>query len=691
MPHLMLSIAVAIVALMVPGALAARALGLRAVASIACAPLVTCALVGVLGTVFGLVGVPSGPVTLICIPSVVLAVAALARGRLSPVRERRGPVGAHARAEAPRSPAILGRAATVLGRDVSWAALAAAVAVAVGLLTCATVFLPSLGDVEAFSQNYDNAFHMSRVRTFMDTGVYSSLAGGFYPSAWHCLAALVGVTCQASVAMSITASMVAIVGVAYPLSMFSLLAVVFPDRPRRVLLGCAACTMIAYFPWRIMLFGPLYPNVLSFSLMPAVVGLFAVLVAPDTGRGTRTRAAVLFVIGGVALALAQPNGVFSAGVFLIPCCLAAAAMWARRARASRAAAVAAAAATALLIGAVWVCLLNVPFFEAIVTYPRDTPLEPAQALKWALSLSYVIRRPQFMAGAVVALGCIGLLVERRRRWLLFGYALTVALFVVSISFEGRLREVLTGFWYNDYHRLAASAAVFAVVPLAVGLDYIVGVPIACCRRLARRAEGGRARLYAVACGVAVCAVLAGMYLLNTRPLSIVPEQYKSYGFDAVMFEMRDMYGCGENGETGPLDASERAFLDRVAQEVEPGAAIVNQPYDGSVFGYALDGLNLLFRQYNPPDDPAMTEARLRGFEIAGDPAVAAAFRELDARYVLQLDHGSGPQDMNEAGSFYLDGYGKEGWCGVNLVGDDTPGFTTVLSEGDMRLYRVEAA
>ena len=688
----MLSCVVAIILLMLPGALAARVLGCRGVGTIALAPLITCAVYGVLGCAYAIVGMPSGPVTLFAVPSVIFGAGAFVRSRIERGRAGAPAVGAHVRERAPRVHPLRERALTLFGHDISWAAFAASVAVIVGLVTCATVFLPSLGSPDAFSQNYDNAFHMSRVRTFMDTGVYSSLAGGFYPSAWHCLAALVGVTCQASVPMAISASMVAIEGVAYPLSMFVLLAALFPTRPRRVVLGCLACTMIAYFPWRIMLFGPLYPNVLSFSLMTAVAGVFVVLVDTETERPRRIRAAILFVIGGISLALAQPNGVFSAGVFLIPCCLVAAARWARAAGASRGLSVLAALGCALLIVAIWVALLCLPFFKPIVTYPRDTPVNWLQALKWAFHFSFVIKRPQFMAGFIVALGGLGLVVERRGRWVAFGYALTVALYVVAISFSGQLREALTGFWYNDYHRLAAAAAVFAIVPLSVGLDYVVGAIYAIARKLVCvKKAGALPRAAAVVCGLVACVVLAGMYVLNSRPVRFLPEQYKSYGYDAVMYEMRDMYGCGEHGETGPLDAPERAFLDRVADEVGHDAVIVNQPYDGSVFGYALDDLNLLFKQYNPPDDPAVAEICLHARELATDPAVRVAIDEVDAAYVLQLDQGAGPQDMNEKGSFYLNGYGKESWEGINLINDETPGFTPVLAEGDMRLYRVEAA
>ena len=35
-------------------------------------------------------------------------------------------------------------------------------------------------------------------------------------------------------------------------------------------------------------------------------------------------------------------------------------------------------------------------------------------------------------------------------------------------------------------------------------------------------------------------------------------------------------------------------------------------------------------------------------------------------------------------------YEPDKWAGVAAVGDDTPGLEVVLSEGDMRLYRVTA-
>ena len=65
--------------------------------------------------------------------------------------------------------------------------------------------------------------------------------------------------------------------------------------------------------------------------------------------------------------------------------------------------------------------------------------------------------------------------------------------------------------------------------------------------------------------------------------------------------------------------------------------------------------------------------------------VQQAVSDFGAEYLLLLDY------QNENGSgMYSGGYDASDWQGVLSVTDETPGFEVVLSEGDMRLYRITA-
>ena len=63
-----------------------------------------------------------------------------------------------------------------------------------------------------------------------------------------------------------------------------------------------------------------------------------------------------------------------------------------------------------------------------------------------------------------------------------------------------------------------------------------------------------------------------------------------------------------------------------------------------------------------------------------------AVRESGVQYVLLLDCGSG-----EGRTVSKLRYEDADWEGIETINDETPGFTPVLSEGDMRLYRIDAA
>lgn len=572
---------------------------------------------------------------------------------------------------------------------LDWCCIAAALLA--GMITCIAVYLMCIGSPDAFVQNYDSAFHVNHLREFMDSGNYSSFSGGFYPSAWHAYVASIASATGASPFLAANAANSVIAAVAYPLSAVSLLAVAFPDRGRRVLLGSLFCTSIAYYPWRIMLFGPLYPNVLSFSLMPAAVSCFIMLCSSDLAKAARVRYGLLFVMSGVALTLSQPNAVFSAGVFLVPFIVyriyRVSADQLKGARARSFALLFSCFFVAFVV-VVWVALASSEALRATVTYPRDSPLSLSDALKWAFHFSFVLRRPQFVAGLLVAIGAIALLLERGRRWIPVSYLVSVLLYVVAISCDGHLREILTGFWYNDYHRLAAAVSVFAVLPLSTGLDCCVGGAASLARRIAAgRRNPAQPSKREGAIGAACCGlVLLGVMVFNTFPLPFLPNSIRAYGFDAVRFELRDMYNTSEKG---PLDDEELAFLDRVGEEIEEGAVVANQPYDGSVFAYASDGLNVVFDRYNPPSDEDHVLLRTSLYDIETNQDVDDAVDELDVSYVLQLDAGDAETGMSDDATYYPHGYAAEGWRGINEIDENTPGFTLVLSDGDMRLYRID--
>ena len=108
----------------------------------------------------------------------------------------------------------------------------------------------------------------------------------------------------------------------------------------------------------------------------------------------------------------------------------------------------------------------------------------------------------------------------------------------------------------------------------------------------------------------------------------------------------------------------------------------NTPKDGSLFAYQYNGL----RTYHRTQSSGKTgEEILLNHSIndyASDESVQQAVENLGIEYVLMLDQGHEPYWRQWSNSPLDDDAGFEG------INEDTPGFELVLSEGDMRLFRL---
>lgn len=675
---LLLATLLALAALLVPGFIAVRSLGARWEFSLGTAPLVTLAAYGVLSIAYGALGIPCGWATL-AVPVTAVAAAVWA------VRSHRGTwqetLGFGEKLERPFvTSGSLGCLTPIR--------LALLLAFAAGVATSLGVFVLNMGDPNAFEQTYDNAWHLSRIHLFAETQNFSPFNPSLYPSAWHGIAAMVELALGVSTPLAENAANLAFIIGVFPLGSVLLLGTLFPERPRVVWLGGMLCLSFAFFPWRIMLFGPLYPNLAAFSLMPAVAALFIRLCARETTSTARLRSGFLFVLGGMSMALAQPNAIFSAGVFLIPYCvwrvrqLAYDRLEDRRHRLVLSFVAAALPAVAFVV--LWVLLAKAPFMAGVVNYQRETRLDLAQAIRWGMGFSFVIRRQQFFIAAIVALGGARLLFCRGRRWIDFSYLLLLGIYVVAISVEGPVRHLIAGFWYSDFYRLAAAVCVFCVPLVAMGMDGIVGAVIWCFRILVCRLKGSK-RLAGCLGAVSAALVVSAILALNYVPFEFVEWYYRSYGFDAVAYELRDMYQSPANQA---LSTEEMVFVEQVEDVVSPGEAVYNMPFDGSVFAYAVCDLDVVYDSFDPADDADLLALQGGLDDIASNPAVKDAAERAGIRYVLLLDQGYGEDLVGEGATVYTLGYVKKDWSGVTGVTDETKGLETVLAEGDMRLYRI---
>ena len=140
-----------------------------------------------------------------------------------------------------------------------------------------------------------------------------------------------------------------------------------------------------------------------------------------------------------------------------------------------------------------------------------------------------------------------------------------------------------------------------------------------------------------------------------------------------------------------LSAEELDFSKRALSMIPPGSLVLNEPNDGSVFLYSLCDANMYYRQFALPSNPdeetgASRLLRESLAEVTENVDVQNAVHSLGAQYLLVLDL-EGHADNRRR---YLPSYSPDQWSGIDAVNDATPGFEVLMSEGDMRLYRIVA-
>lgn len=682
-------------ALLAPGYLALRALGTARVTAVCCAPIVSITLLSALGQAYALAGVPSSP-ALVLAPLVAVPAAALLllRGRTSPMAPPRA---------------------------VPWAPV---VFVALGVALAHNLFVSRLADPSQLFQAYDLTHHLNSIQAIADSGRYSSFGVGpyltaadvdvapvdyaaFYPSAWHVLCALVVRLAGASTPVVINASMFVFSGVVFPLSMSAFLSAALPGGRRPVLFGALATVSFVSFPWLLLAFGPVFPNVAGFACMPAAMTLFMEMIDPGAARSARVRLAAALALTVLGMALLHPNTVFTCVVILCP--YAVTRIWASERLSARPLAwrAGACAAFVALCAAVWLVCYRLPFFQDIVTHEWPSFATPWQEVVNILTQTYTMGffsevAAQLLLGALVVAGGVRALYAPGRRWLAVSYLMTCVICFAGATRDDELQHLLAGFWYTDPMRLAAMASIAAVPLAALGLDWAYETSLDVLRRY--NARRGRAT-HAGACAAVVA---AGFLLVNFMPELNLPGLHHEYTSADLAFnegqedprdwaksvhttfgDYRDVIAEVYSYDT-PLDPDERAFLDEVRAAVGDDL-VVNDPMDGSFLAYGYNGLRVYNRNFLGYGGSRETEEseviRTRLCDLATDEEVLEAVRAIGARYVLVLrQDGSEYSLINQR-----DDYRPELFSGISSVGPDTPGFTLVLSGERMALYEIDDA
>lgn len=533
-----------------------------------------------------------------------------------------------------------------------------------------------IGRPENFAQRFDNVFHLNAIQYILQSGNASSLTlgsmaggeggGAIYPSAWHSIAALIAQLSGSDVVVAENVFNIVIGAVIWPAGMIFLVHQVVGPRPVALALAGAFSAGFAAFPLAIMDFGPLYPNILSYALLPTAVAL--VIGLCGLGHADMLDRPALWMSLAVAipgLALSQTNGLLSLVAFALPLGLWAAArelINLRRAGGQLRRSVRVVSLTVLsLLGFALVWKLLRP----LAAYDGWAPFTTQTGAVGEVILNAPMGRPVAWGVSILALvGLQQVLRNSKRFWIFLCWLIPVVLFVTTASApKGQWRMLLTGGWYQDSYRLAALLPIFAIVLAAIGSLFLWDLFRAPATRLMNR--GARTvRLNTTAAAPAAAAVVFLVAAVLASQLGamrgITAEAKRAYVMDAA----------------APIvDSDELALIKRLPGKVAADAVIAVNPWNGGSLAYALSGRKVTTYHMFSTNDPELRKIDQEiGTALPGsDVCRIAEERHID--YIL--DFGSG---------YLANSAAAKGFPGV--VDVTSPGVEVVDSEADARLLAV---
>lgn len=566
-------------------------------------------------------------------------------------------------------------------------------------------YINTLDGSYSYAQDSDNSWHLALIQSFcqsgnmsiLDASLYHDLentgietliptAGSFYPAAWHLLAAMGTQFITVPVSVSANAVNTVFLVLVFPLGMFLLLKTLFCRK--RIIQALGAFTSLGFvaFPWGMLLAssGPLFPNFIGFSMVPAVLSSIIILFR---GHKNTSYASLLIsiIFGIVALGTSHPNAIFTLLVLLIPF-LASEVLFRIRTRTSHVIKSSFVAILFVCFSVVlWYFFYNLPLFQSTVSYNWLSFASFRQEIINILFLGYRIPVSQLALSAAVILGIVYLLYRKTNRWVLVSYGICCMFCFIGATTDGWLKSFLTGFWYTDPYRLGAMAALVAIPIATVGLysfgktlNVFIGKVI-CVSDF----ENMKRLSYLICSCFLISFILVNYYpnfsLNGIANITTPFGYYEAWNINANLQDRPNLYSDDE-----------AEFVEKVSEIVDKDYYIYNCGDDGSPFAYAFNGLNLCYKRSAATLlDGGETEQSelLRNHidELAYNSDVQQAIKNANIKYILVLDLGG---EINDERCYY-GYYTPTKWPGINSITDETPGLKCLLSEGDMRLYEIE--
>ncbi|MDQ0800629.1 DUF6541 family protein [Arthrobacter sp. SLBN-112] len=640
--------------LFVPGTLLILAMGLRNPAFLAVAPILTVSVVSVSAIVAPYLGV-GWSILPVAAATFLLAVALVVVRRIPALHQ----------------PVLPWRAALTWTNRMP---LLAGVGFGIGALSIAIQLRTAFGRPDNISQTFDNVFHLNAVRYVLDTGNASSMTltamtNGdnppyFYPAAWHGLASLLIQLTGAPLPAAVNVLNLCIAAGVWTLGCMFLVWTLVGSNPYAVGAAGVLAAGFGSFPILLLDFGVLYPNFLSVSMLPAALACVSLFFGNRQLRNVGPVARYLLApIAALGVAIAHPNGVMSLFALSIPILIAAwVCLAVERRRTGRSVKLTLVAGLGLLatlgVMAVLWKIIRPPAVAAF-WLPVQTQ---GQALGEILTNSAMQRPVAWAVSALVVIGLVNVIRRPATAWFAGSFVVIAALFVVvSAGPAGRLRDLLTGVWYNDSYRLAALLPVVGVPLAALGAGWLVQIlQERLISRLGHRVSpmGRPAVLHSV--GPIILFVVVG--ILQAPPM--------------VTAVLSAQANYSTTPDSPLVSSDEMAIIQELDDFVPSDATVAVNPWTGGAMAFAIADRNTTSKHTLTTYTKAIELLNDKFREAATDPAVCSAARAGNVRYVLDF----GTREVHG---------GNHGFQGLQIP-DATPGFKLLAQHGEAKLFQVTA-
>ena len=708
--------AVVIVALLyVPGVILLHASGMPKPWALVTAPLVSCALYFIEGEIFSALNVPVPLAVMVLVP---LLVAILVNGYVFYVAPKykedlRGEKHVKSKAIRAGKQSTSPVPAFICEELPFWIPL---LYVAIGLLTVGFLFLPTLPSASSFVQGWDIVHHLDVTQAMIESQKYSSIhydfystveasitpwepgTSGFYPSGWNIIVALTTQLVSTTVPIAGNALNFVSAAIVFPLSICSLIAKVLPKHRIALISGAFVCLAFFVFPWSLLIYGPIFPNTVAFCAMPSIWWIFMQMTRSKTPKHDLIWLIVIFVLGLITLFILHPSTIFSSIVVLLPWSFARIGESKRRVflfgkQIKPVTLAYAFFIFALVIWSVFYYVLIVRGVALNFWWSAYSSLQ--DAILHALGMDFIglsyaggeLVSPQPILSICVLVGAVWTFKHKQARWMVSAFMYLSILCIFIITFDVPLKGYLSGFWYTDPFRIAASCVIMAIPLAALGLATLAEAALETFASWREKASLAQTKAQTcVFCTVWAKPLIAGAVIACVVVLNYVVPMPNLKSEEpipaATAFKQASEKAYGDHYI---LTSEELEFLRRVELTVPAGAVIANLPQDGSLWAYGTNDLHVLWRfpnGYDASERPASAILRKRLNRIANDPEVLQTVRDLNVQYVLILnnvvDYSNAVTSTYKPGTFR----------GITQITDTTPGFEVVLEEGSMRLYKI---